>query len=39
MLHLIGIVDILQQNLLDTTGIFKKYKNERMKQKLQEAEG
>jgi hypothetical protein len=39
MSHLIGIVDILQQNLMDTVSIFKKLKKERIKKKMQEAEG
>lgn len=39
MSHLIGIVDILQQNLADTANTFKKLKRERLKKKMQEAEG
>jgi len=39
MSHLIGIVDILQQNLMDTAATFKKFKKERVKKKMQEAEG
>lgn len=39
MSHLIGIVDILQKNLMDTANTFKTFKKERLKKKMQEAEG
>ena len=39
MSHLIGIIDILQQQLMNTAQTFKKYKKERIRKKMQEAEG